>query len=446
MKEAIPVAVEALSWLEMRNLSEKLALQRTVRQLKVVDAVVVDHAYSLIVEVTRRRNTLDYIIGLVLEGVELGDLKLGVRNLLRLYTYELKYGSGSITRALDISDTGRELLGRRAVRPVEEALSLIPYTDIDYTGLPEVERESLETSHPVWFVEYLRNLLGEEAGDFLAVSSLPDYVRVNGLKNGEFDPEGCRYMGLDELPGVFQVEACETPLNIQEGYRKGLFTIQDKASILAGLIAAPEPGMTVLDVCAAPGGKTSHIADLMGNRGRIVSVDYDERRLDTWRHETERMGVEIAMPVLGDATKRGGLPTVSADLVLVDPPCTGTGTFVRSPSGKWRLTERSIDRMSEIQAKILENSSRHVRPGGRLVYCTCSVTLEENELVVKRFLEGHPEFRLTKAPWGVGRPGFLGQEYALRLYPHIDLCNGFYIALLTREMYTPDKGYMIFSL
>ena len=433
MKEAISVAVEALSWLEMRNLSEKLALQRTVRQLKVEDTAAVDHAYSLIVEVTRRRNTLDYIIGLALEDVEMGDLKLGVRNLLRLFTYELKYGSENLARALEISDTGRELLGRRALRHVEDAFILLPYTDIDYTGLSDLERISLETSHPEWFVEYLYNLLGDEAGDYLAVSSLPDYIRVNGLRDGGFSPEGCKYSSLDEIPGIFRVETCETPLNLHLGYRKGLFTIQDKASIMAGLVAGPEPGMTVLDVCAAPGGKTSHIADLMGNEGRIVSVDYDERRLGTWRRETERMGVKIAEPFLGDATQRGGLPDVMADIVLVDPPCTGTGTFVRSPSGKWRLNERSVDRMSEIQTRILEYSSMHVKPGGRLVYCTCSVAVEENELVVHGFLDKHSEFSFMKAPQGWGRPGFLGQEHALRLFPHVDGCNGFYIALLARD-------------
>jgi 16S rRNA (cytosine967-C5)-methyltransferase len=432
LKEAVPVAVEALSWLELRNLSEKLAVQKAVEQMQVVDARVINRAYEWVVEVTRRRNTLDHLLGQTMDdGLE--TLKLGVRNLLRLYVYILKYGGGSIAEALEISDTGRELLGRHALRRVEDAFTLLPYTELDTLSLSEVERVALETSHPGWFVEYMFNLIGDEAKEFLSVSSLPDYVRVNGLKDGWFVLKDCVFDKSEDLPGVYVVEECRQSLNLHEGYRGGLFTLQDKASILSVLTAEPRPGMTVLDVCAAPGGKTSHIADLMGNEGRIISLDYDERRLDTWRRETWRMGVEIAEPVLGDATKPSGIPEVEADVVFVDPPCTGTGTFARSPSGKWRITEKSVGRMSEIQASILENSARHVKGGGALVYCTCSVTLEENENVVEGFLGGNPEFRFSKSSVELGRPGFKGQDHAIRLFPHVDESNGFYIARLIRD-------------
>jgi 16S rRNA (cytosine967-C5)-methyltransferase len=137
--------------------------------------------------------------------------------------------------------------------------------------------------------------------------------------------------------------------------------------------------------------------------------------------------------VLGDAKTRGAFPDVVADLVLVDPPCTGTGTFGRAPSGKWRITRRSIGRMAEIQGRILNRCVEHVTEGGAIVYSTCSVTVEENEMVVENFLRAHPEFGLVDAPPRLGLPGLRGQDEAQRLYPHLHGCNGFYVARLERE-------------
>jgi 16S rRNA (cytosine967-C5)-methyltransferase len=240
---------------------------------------------------------------------------------------------------------------------------------------------------------------------------------------------------LEGEPGLehaFRVVSQTRPLNLLDAYMDGLFTIQDKASVLAGLVAAPEPGMTVLDVCAAPGGKTGHLAQMMGGRGRIHSLDFSKRRLGVWRREMERLGVGNAVSVLGDARKPGDFPDVEADLVLVDPPCTGTGTFNRIPSGKWRLTRRSIGRMASIQRRILENSAGHVGNGGSIVYCTCSITKEENETVIQGFLRAHAGFELMEAEPRLGLPGLMGQAEAQRLYPHIHGCNGFYVAKLAK--------------
>jgi 16S rRNA (cytosine967-C5)-methyltransferase len=191
--------------------------------------------------------------------------------------------------------------------------------------------------------------------------------------------------------------------------------------------------MTVLETCAAPGIKTGHLAEMMGGEGRIYSMDFSESRLEAWKGEMARLGVGNAIPVLGDAKRRGAFPDVEADLVLVDPPCTGTGTFGRAPSGKWRITKRSIGRMAGIQGRILNRCAEYVDEGGALVYSTCSVTVEENEWVVENFLGAHPEFKMVDASPRLGLPGLLGQDGAQRLYPHLHGCNGFYVARLERE-------------
>jgi len=408
-----------------------MAFNKTVEQLGIINENIMHHAYRLIKETTRRRNALDYLINEALDDIKLDTLKLGVRNLLRLYTYELKYGGQGYSKAVDVAESGRKVLGKRDLSNVEDVFDILPSIEFDLEVLSEVERVSLETFHPVWFVEYCQKMMRANAIKFLSVIELPEYIRINLLKKDRLDFDWGSFSSVKELPGIYKVDSSERSLSHTLEYKEGLFSIQDKASSIVGLVAKPEPGMTVLDVCAAPGGKTGHIAELMGNEGRIFSVDFNERRMLTWEKEMKRLGVDIASPIISDARKN--LPDVEADLVMVDPPCTGTGTFIRMPSGKWRIQRNSFKRMRTIQERILKNSAGKVVPGGSLVYSTCSITLEENEMVIKRFLDRNRDFRLVKQSPRIGVSGFEGQYMAQRLYPNLHECNGFYIVKMVRE-------------
>jgi 16S rRNA (cytosine967-C5)-methyltransferase len=351
----------------------------------------------------------------------------------------VKYEETTYQEAVEMAGLAREILGPRELAPVEEALDLIPHVEMQMEGLSDDEATALRTFHPAWYVRYCTELLGrEEALRLLRAPDPPTHVRINPLRGAEEETlerlrqEGVELEGEPGMEHAFRVVHQTRPLNLLGAHRDGLFTIQDKASVLAGLVAAPEPGMTVLEVCAAPGGKTGHFSQMMGGLGKIHSLDFSERRLGAWRREMERLGVENAVPVLGDARKPEDFPNVEADLVLVDPPCTGTGTFNRIPSGKWRLSRRSIGRMASIQRRILDNSAGHVRDGGSIVYCTCSITKEENETVIQGFLRAHAGFELMEAEPRLGLPGLMGQAEAQRLYPHIHGCNGFYVAKLAK--------------
>jgi len=144
------------------------------------------------------------------------------------------------------------------------------------------------------------------------------------------------------------------------------------------------------------------------------------------------MGVEIAVPIIADARQQ--LPMrFEADLVVLDPPCTSTGAFSRVPSAKWRLTRRSVEHMAGVQWEMLLACADHVKEGGSLVYSTCSVTLEENEVLIERFLKWCSEFRLVEAVPRMGVSGFRGQAECQRLYPHIHGCNGFFVAKLLKS-------------
>jgi len=236
-----------------------------------------------------------------------------------------------------------------------------------------------------------------------------------------------------QLPGLEGVWKITGPSRGQRTdlTRQGYVVIQDLASIVAGLVADVEPNQIALDICSAPGNKTSHLAAMMKNQGEIYSVDISDRRLEHWKNEMARTGVRIAQPVRAEAAAPP-LRLLEADLVLIDPPCSNTGVFARNPSAKWATTQGRLADHTARQRAILSTSAKYVRLGGTLVYCTCSILPEENEFVIEDFLHRSGEFQLAKQTPFIGSPGLRGLGRCQRFYPHIHDCNGYFIAKLSR--------------
>jgi len=442
LRDAWALAIETLSWIDLQRLGERLALAKATKQLAVQDPKAVGLAHKLVFETQRRLNVIDSIIALVLTPRSLSDYKLGLQSFLRLYTYHVFFESVDFEKAAAMAGMGRSILGWRQLNDVEEALGKILSVRLNdvLEGAIDEERVALQTYTPTWFVKYCFKMLGRSQSlGFLESASLPTptYVRLNTLKASE---EACLQKLKEEgvildreplLKHAYRVVEAKKPLMRTESFREGLFYVQDKASCLAVEVADPKPEDTVIDVCAAPGAKTTYMAQLMQNQGVIYSVDYSKRRMQEWKREIRRMGVENALAIYADAQKP--LPTnLVADLVVLDPPCTSTGAFGKTPSAKWRLTKRSVFNMAEIQWNMVSNCAGKVRKHGRLLYSTCSVTLEENEMLIERFLKWHPEFKLVDSmPW-IGLPGLRGQSECQRLYPHLHSCNGFFVAKLVK--------------
>lgn len=447
LRDAWALAIESLYWIELKKLSERLALVKTSKQLGIQGPSTVGLAHKLVLETVRRQNFIDHMINSVLKQNSINDFAPGVRAFLRLYTYETKIrGKNNYEKAANIAKIGRSILGWRRLEKVEGVLgtllSLKPKKVLK--GLDDAERVSLQMFQQFWFVKYCFKLFGRhQALEYFksTLSNTPTYIRVNTLKMAgeklleKISDEG---VTLEKVEGgllhTYKVVEKKQPLIRTSSFSKGLFYIQDKASCLAAAVAAPEADMTVLDVCAAPGAKTTYLAQLMENRGAIFSVDYSKRRTRIWKREIERMGVRIATPIVGDAYNPLPFHKVEADLVVLDPPCTSTGVFSRTPSAKWRLSKRSIRKMAAIQWEMLNNCAELVKKGGTLVYSTCSITVEENETLIERFLKLKPEFTQVETKPRIGLPGLRGQTCSQRLYPHIHECNGFFIAKLVKQV------------
>ncbi|MEM3578705.1 MAG: RsmB/NOP family class I SAM-dependent RNA methyltransferase [Candidatus Bathyarchaeia archaeon] len=447
LKEAWTLAIEALSWMEKAKISERLALTRTAKQLEISDVDPLRLAYGLVCETVRCRNLIDRFINEVLKPKALSNFTFGVQAFLRLYVYQTRVAKNwdkvDLEEAKNVARLARSILGWRTLQAVEPYLGVL-LTESPMVALKSVgdeEQVGLLTYHPTWFVRYCFRLLGRrEALAFLEANTKtpPTYIRLNTLKGSEEDilkrleEEKVKVEKVEGLRYAYKVLGTKQPLTRTRSFHEGLFYIQDKASCYAAEVANPKPGMVLLDVCAAPGAKTTYLAQLMQNRGVIYSIDYSRRRMGVWKSEVARMDVEIAEPIIADACNP--LPVaVEADMVILDPPCTSTGAFAKIPSAKWRLTAHSAERMAELQWQMLENSAEKLKPDGTLFYSTCSITVEENEMLIERFLKWHPEFQLAEINPKIGLPGLRGLTECQRLYPHIHECNGFFIAKLLRS-------------
>lgn len=447
LKDAWTLAIETLAQVELRKLSERLALAKTMRHLDIQNQNAIRYAYALLVETVRQKNLIDKFIESVIHPQALSDFSIGVQAFLELYVYQTRarknWTEPDLQEAQRIAKLGRSILGWKNLRVVEQFLGFLLTKQIESILNEPSDREcvALRTFHPTWFVNYCFKLFSkDDAIAFLEGSIYPPpvFVRLNTLRApreeiiAKLESEGVKLEKTEQLENVFKVLHAKNPLTRIASYCAGLFYIQDKASCFAAQVAEPKPDTTVLDVCAAPGAKTTHLAQLMQNHGVVYSLDFSARRMQTWKQETQRMGAILAEPIIADA--RLPLPfSFQADLVVLDPPCTSTGVFGRQPSTKWRLTLKSIERMAEIQFKMINTVADHVKSGGCLTYSTCSITVEENEMVVERFLKLHPNFRLDEVKLNIGQPGLRGLVKCRRLYPHIHESNGFFIAKLAKD-------------
>lgn len=267
----------------------------------------------------------------------------------------------------------------------------------------------------------LRDALNQPADVFLRVNTLKNDRRAVREALGQ---EGFEVEVVEDVPSALRLKQRANTFG-SKAYKGGLFEVQDAASQLIAPFLQPEPGQRVIDACAGGGGKALHMAALMRNKGKILALDIHAWKLAELRKRASRAGVDII-----EAREIEGAKTIKrlsqkADRVLLDVPCSGLGVLRRNPDAKWKLQDAEVERLTTLQAEILESYSRMVAPGGKLVYATCSILPSENELQVKAFLAKHG------AEWTL--------EEELHRTPERGAFDGFYAARLMRRAAEPSS-------
>ena len=304
--------------------------------------------------------------------------------------------------------------------------------------LPEgnIARLSIAYSHPQWLVKKLVSLLGvEEAERFLRIDNeaAPMTVQVNPLKTDadalarELAGDGVKAVPHGWVPDCFELSGTGDLTTLTVFYQ-GRFTVQDAAAKLVTYAAGFEKGQDVLDVCAAPGGKSFAAAFAMENEGHILSCDLHENKLRRIREGAQRLGVTCIETACADGRVFREEWAGRFDTVICDVPCSGLGIIRKKPDIRYK-DPSELKALPDIQRAILENSARYVRPGGVLVYSTCTVLPEENENVTEAFLAAHPEFIYEEfsLPNGEAAPGYL------TLWPQRNGTDGFYLSRMRRR-------------
>ncbi|HEX9443323.1 MAG TPA: RsmB/NOP family class I SAM-dependent RNA methyltransferase, partial [Candidatus Binatia bacterium] len=268
----------------------------------------------------------------------------------------------------------------------------------------------------------------------------PLVVRANRLKTDraalieKFTAAGIAAAPAPHAPEAIRLRGAAAVERLP-GFDDGLFFVQGEASQLIGFLLAPRPGERILDAAAAPGGKATHLAELMDDAGEIVALDISARGIERLKQNIGRLGLKSVQPVRADAgLELTGAAALPYDRILADLPCTGLGTLRSHPEAKWRREEADAPRLARLQEKILGRAAAYLKPGGVLVYSTCTLTAEENERVVEDFLNRHEAFTLENAAdfLPAGARQMTRGKYFFAL-PHRDSTDGFFAARLRKR-------------
>ena len=315
----------------------------------------------------------------------------------------------------------------------------------DELTMPDPETEpdryfSVRYSVPEWLAVRLRDDWGAETAEKIA--SWKNYdggitIRRNLLKTDEagFDrilEKKIWGKAPGTLPGARHITGA-MDIARDSDFLAGNFSIQSESSMMVCLAVGARRGMQILDCCAAPGGKTCYLSELMGDTGRVQAWDVHEHRVGLIAAQQRRLGLENVRPIVRDATKYREDLEGRMDAVLLDAPCSGLGVLAEKPDIRMRVTEESVAELTELQRKLLDTVCRYVRPGGTLVYSTCSVLKDENENQIRRFLAEHPDFEAEPLPESIPEKYRQYEELGLQLMPYRDGTEGFYLCRMKRK-------------
>lgn len=435
-------AVQALIHIEQGEQTDRaIATATEGKEFRPIDLRFI---MQLVNGTTKMRRRLDHEIKFYLSRPS-ADLPLKLSNILRLGFYQLHFTdripaaaavSESVYLAHYLTDRSRANLVNAVMRA-----SLREPQKVRFVSLEDDPVKYLGDyySYPDHFVKYCLSEFGPERTEKLLIDcNLPPHVtyRVNFLKAKPdevaniLETNNIEFSYGHYLPEFIHIQQAGLPLE-NELIRTGKVFVQDESAGLAVRLLNPRPNQTVIDLTAAPGGKATYAAIRMRNKGRVTAVDKSHTRLKLVQENARRLGIKIIAPVASDALQFEGDPF---DRVLVDPPCTGWGTVGKHSDLRWAKTTGDVENLAKIQKALMDKAAKLVKPGGVLVYSTCTIIRTENDQIVEEFLLRHPEFEIDSAA------DLLPEELVstrgfVKTYPGFSDLDGAFCARLKKKLH-----------
>ncbi len=390
---------------------------------------------------------IDYIISKA-SKVKIKKIHYNILEILRIGIYQIMFmdkvpESAAVNESVKLAKKygHRGTIGyvngvlRGIIRNKEELKNIDVQDKIDYI--------SIKYSHPRFMVERWSKEYGVEFTEELCKSNNKTpllNIRVNTLKiEKEELKDRLSKIGFKVKYGEYAKDSLivENPQGIIETreFKNGLFTVQDESSMLVSQVMNPREGSVVLDVCAAPGGKSTHMGQIMKNQGRIISRDVFKHKIGLIKDNANRLGIDIIKTEVFDALNRDESLANKVDYCLLDAPCSGLGLIRRKPEIKWNRYEKDIEELSKLQYRIINNVKEYLKIGGILVYSTCTIEKEENILLIQRFLRENPNFKLVNMEDRFNNKRDLDtlKDGYIQLFPNIHGTDGFFIAKMIKE-------------
>lgn len=444
-KNVRETALELLDTIEKNQAYSNLLLHHAIEKNYLPTKDI-----GLLTELTygtlQRKMTLDYYLKGFLKKAN--KMENWVKNLLRLTLYQMVYLDKIPDRAAIFEAV--EIAKKRGHKGIASMVNGV-LRSIQREGLPSltsiedtVERLAIETSHPHWLIKRWVEQFGFEKTKEMGEVNLTAPLQTARVNTTRITREECAKRLVEE---GFQIElspiipeairALKGNLASSSAFKEGMLTIQDESSMLVAYALGVTKDETVLDACAAPGGKSTHIAEKMNNSGQVISLDLHEHKVKLINDNAGRLGLQnIKTRTMDSRQASENFPPEFFDRILLDAPCSGLGVMRRKPDMKYTKKEQDLSQLSKIQQKLLESVSPLVKKGGVLVYSTCTVDREENENTVANFLIHHPDFEgdpdfKDRMPEAV-RPLISG--FDLQVLPQDFGSDGFYIACLRKKV------------
>jgi 16S rRNA (cytosine967-C5)-methyltransferase len=394
----------------------------------------------------RFQGHLDWILAKLYRG-DFDKMDEGIKNVLRVGLYQLKFSDR--LPAFAVVDEAVKIA--KLIQPEKSALVnailrnyLRRGQKIPFPSLKQNPAEYIATfhSHPLWLVKKWIKIFGPDDTMSLCSSNneIPPFtVRVNTLKTSRKEfAQKLTDAGFTATPtnyspdGIILTDSVGAIQNTNF-FSEGFLRIQDEAAQLVSCLINPNSTDSILDACAGSGGKATHLAAILKNKGRIVAIDHNPEKIAELKKEVTRLGINIIEIQTGDLSV--GLPESlkeKFDHVLVDAPCSGLGTLRRNPEIKWRTTEKDLRNFAAAQKVILQNASTAVKKGGRLIYCTCSLLPAENENIIDAFLARNTNFSLCRPPNSMNEQ-LVDSRGFYHTDPHRHNMDGFFGAILINK-------------